>query len=153
MLFSRLVRPCWLRRTVTVASLPSLLALMAMWCAQPSPSRSRTWLREPPNASPWLKPGLTMNQRTGVIGNEMVKWRPRLRLTLLRLRIGNGRAPFHVCAGRKPAPELRFTNTRVEEEVTVWRGLLVGSVGGQRGPTLIVPLEESRHLVTRSGRP
>src|SRR5262245_10853797 len=85
-------------------------------------------------------------------GNEMVKWRPRSRLTLLRLRIGAFNAPFHVCAGRKPAPELRFTNTEVEEEVTVLRGLS-GVLVGQRGPALIVPLEESRHLVTRSGRP
>src|SRR5215471_8836746 len=106
MLFSRLVRPCWLRRTVTVASLPSLLALMAMWCAQPSPSRSRTWLREPPNASPWLKPGLTMNQRTGVIGNALVKCRPRLRLTLLRLEIGQAVAVDveELEVGAVPAP-------------------------------------------------
>src|SRR5262249_48289012 len=86
-------------------------------------------------------------------GNETVKWRPRSRLTLLRLRIGAFNAPFHVCAGRKPAPELRFTNTPVEEEVTVSGGLLVGWLVGKGGPGLIVPLEESRHLVTRWGRP
>src|SRR5215469_10287437 len=73
------------------------------------------------------------------IGNEMVKWRPRSRLTLLRLWIGNGRAPFHVCGGRKPAPELRFTVTAVEREVTV---LMVGGLA-----------LGSSDLVTRSGRP
>src|SRR5215831_11865158 len=42
-------------------------------------------------------------------GNEMVKWRPRSRLTLLRPWIGTGRAPFHCCGGRKPAPEYQTT--------------------------------------------